>query len=522
MMETSFNGYRVTAQCRGGDNFVHMLHNARCPFVISAEDHIDPKLPHEILVDYGSVQKAFDIIFSEAVSEYNRGKKPSRQIKDYYEQIRSDSRKGTHKNKNADGSRKPAYEFILQIGRRDEHPDNNVTAEILRDFTMKWLPFHYPNMAIIQNTIHADEFSRDAETGERILSPCHCHLDIVYVAHSLTSEELEKENERRKKLKQEMMEEAKSRGEKWDEKKWQKRSWQRELVALYGKSLSTGMSLQCSMTAALAEMGFFTEKGKGTAQQQFEEQVRHDLQDFAERYGVKIDRSKGEKHRHIEKKLYQQKCDSERKSKQLQAAQTRLDGVEEKLNRWENEVKGKARELAEKEESLNQKSETLEREKSEQVETAKTLALRENEIVRTESLYAEKKAAIESFDGIGKEVRRQSLAFDSAEKELYENTRPPAERIKTFVGRCKMILAEVSAELARYKNTFRNFWRATPDFFRKLAASMERNKCETFAEYTEKRSKRQLVEQVEERNRIQSEFEAKKKKIVRDYGGVGY
>ena len=521
-METSFKGYRVTAQCRGGDNFVHMLHNARCPAVISSEDHIDPNLPHEVLADYGSVQKAFDIIFSEAVAEYNRGKKPSRQIKNYYEQIRSDSRKGTHKNKNADGSRKPAYEFILQIGRRGEHPDNNVTAEILRDFTMKWLPFHYPNIVIIQNTIHADEFSRDAETGERILSPCHCHLDIVYVAHSLTSEELEKENERRKKLKQEMMEKAKAHGEKWDEKKWQKRNWQRELVALYGKSLTTGMSLQCSMTAALAEMGFYTEKGKGTAQQQFEEQVRHDLQDFAERYGVKIDRSKGEKHRHIEKELYQQKRDNERKSEQLREREERISEAEEPLKRRENSVAQKESELTEKEESLNQKSETLKREKSEQAEASKNLALRENEIERTESLYAEKKAAIESFDEIGKEVRSQSLTFDSAEKELYANTRPPAERIRTFVGRCKMILAEVSAELVRYKNTFRNFWRATPDFFRKLASSMEKNRCATFGEYSEKRNKGQLVEQVEKQNRIQTEYEAMKKKIVRDYGGVGY
>ena len=59
------------------------------------------------------------------------------------------------------------------------------------------------------------------------------------------------------------------------------------------------MELQCSMSGALAEMGFVTAKGKRTAQQQFEKSVRHELQDFAEERGIKIDRSPGEKHSHF-------------------------------------------------------------------------------------------------------------------------------------------------------------------------------------------------------------------------------
>ena len=41
------------------------------------------------------------------------------------------------------------------------------------------------------------------------------------------------------------------------------------------------------------EMGFKTAK-KGTAQMQFEEAVRHDLQDFAEGMGIIIDRTPGQ------------------------------------------------------------------------------------------------------------------------------------------------------------------------------------------------------------------------------------
>ncbi|MBQ8680596.1 MAG: hypothetical protein IJ530_12680 [Treponema sp.] len=491
-MESVFNGYRVTAQCRGGDGYVHMMHNARCPAVVSVEDHIDQNLPHEVLVDYGSVQKAFDIIFSEAVAEYNLGKKPSRQIKDYYEQIRNDSRKGIHKNKSADGSRKPAYEFIFQIGRRGEHPDNALAARILKDFTTKWFPAHYPNARIIQNTIHADEFSIDSETGERIPSPCHCHLDIVYVAHALTGDELARENERRTEVKRRMMKDVETRGEEWDEKKWRRMNWQKELVSLYGKSLTTGMGIQCSMTAALAEMGFYTEKGKGTAQQQFEEQVRHDLQDFAEKYGVKIDRSKGVKHRHIEKELYQRQRDNERKSVEILAIRSQLDRKEKTLTHWENEVTDKAKELIKKE---------------------MRLADCEKDIKVKQDFFERKQEAVRTFDRIGRKVRQQFLDLDSAERAFYDDSEnhPIGIRIRTFIDSCKHIVVAAVSELAGYKKAFMRFWKATPDFFRNLASEMERNQCSDYESYLQKIDAAKLIGQ-----------KSAEKPNMRDCGGIGY
>ena len=71
------------------------------------------------------------------------------------------------------------------------------------------------------------------------------------------------------------------------------------------------------MSGALAEMGFVTAKGKGTAQQQFEESVRHALQDFAEERGIKIDRTPGEKHSHKEKPVFQQMKENEKKEHEL-------------------------------------------------------------------------------------------------------------------------------------------------------------------------------------------------------------
>lgn len=76
------------------------------------------------------------------------------------------------------------------------------------------------------------------------------------------------------------------------------------MIERWGKSLEKGMEKQSSMSAACNEMGFFTEQGKGTAQQQFEEAVRYDLMDFAETFGIKVNRKPGYKHSHREKEIY--------------------------------------------------------------------------------------------------------------------------------------------------------------------------------------------------------------------------
>ncbi len=85
--------------------------------------------------------------------------------------------------------------------------------------------------------------------------------------------------------------------------------------------MKTGPKLQSSMTGTLKEMGFVTAKGKGTAQQQREEAVRHDLQDFAEERGFKIDRTLGEKHSHKEKPVYQQMKENELKEQEEKIAE---------------------------------------------------------------------------------------------------------------------------------------------------------------------------------------------------------
>ena len=258
-------GYEAMCRCRP---IIERLHNKRDPKIVSSEKHIDLSRPHETILDCGTLEKCYQQIFDEAVKKYNaKQKRKDRRIENYLETILNDKRQGKHKNIKADESRKPAYEMIIQLGNRDNRPDDEKASRVLKAFC-NFLIKKYPNIVPIGIYLHNDEFSIDEETHLKVFSPVHIHFDYVYVAH-------------------------------------------------LGKSLKTGMDLQCSMSGALAEMGFVTAKGKGTAQQQFEESVRHDLQDFAEERGIKIDRTPGEKHSHKEKPVYQQMKENEKKEKRF-------------------------------------------------------------------------------------------------------------------------------------------------------------------------------------------------------------
>ena len=80
--------------------------------------------------------EAYHKIFDESVAIYNaKQKRKDRRINNYLESILNDKRKGKHKNLKADGSRKPAYEMIIQIGNRDNCPDDETAKKILKDFS---------------------------------------------------------------------------------------------------------------------------------------------------------------------------------------------------------------------------------------------------------------------------------------------------------------------------------------------------------------------------------------------------
>ena len=559
-----FMGYKAMCHCRP---IIQRLHNKRDPKIVGSEKHIDLLRPHETILDCGTLEKSYEQIFDEAVKKYNaKQKRKDRRIENYLETILNDKRQGNHKNKKADGSRKPAYEMILQLGNRDNRPDDEKASRVLKDFC-NFLIEKYPNIVPIGIYLHNDEFSIDEETIQKVFSPVHIHFDYVYVAH-------------------------------------------------LGKSLKTRMELQCSMSGALAEMGFVTAKGKGTAQQQFEEAVRHDLQDFAEERGIKIDRTPGEKHSHKEKPVYQQMKENEKKEKklskkeqQLEQDRTDLDKnmksfnqkseqldkdiqantekslelfiKESKLSKKEKEQRTKQSELERQESNLQSREVLIEmkesnnkyqREKNEKKElelaerekvvelgeapllkkqkeldekenkidqksrnavkslqdaqniqtenqkTSKNLELEQNDLEREKSLFKISAQKVGVYNQICNEVERNKMAIDS-EVSAFKNNRFEdfTSRLNKFVGNVKKIVTAITTELNWYKAAFKDFWNKTSKDFRYLADLMDRNKCETFSDYNKKFYNGELDYQVQEKNQIHQRHTIRQKKINDNY-----
>ena len=339
MSDNDFMGFRCTFHVRP-EALIRREHNIRDSKLIKYEKHIDQSKYSETTLDLGTLDEAYKTIFGASLEEYNKRRRKDRRIKNYLEEvIRTDKRRGKHKNQKADASRKAAYEAYITIGNRDNQPEHEKSLKVLKLFVEKWIPEHYPQIRPICISYHADEFSLDDKTGERIYSAPHCHFDYVYIANALTPEEQKEEKKYRAEQKEKMIEECKAKGVPFDEKAWQKKDWQEDLVRRTGKSLTTGLSIQNSMSGALAQMGFKTGNGKHTAQIQFEERVRHDLEDFAESMGLKIDRTPGVRHSHAEKNVYQQKKDNERKEIELNDRESSIKiGEEDISNRLSNVI----------------------------------------------------------------------------------------------------------------------------------------------------------------------------------------
>jgi hypothetical protein len=461
-----FMGYKAMCHCRP---IIQRLHNKRDPKIVSSEKHIDLSRPHETILDCGTLEKCYKQIFDEAVKKYNaKQKRKDRRIENYLETILNDKRQGKHKNIKADGSRKPAYEMIIQLGNRDNRPDDEKASRVLKDFC-NFLIKKYPNIVPIGIYLHNDEFSIDEETHLKVFSPVHIHFDYVYVAH-------------------------------------------------LGKSLKTGMDLQCSMSGALAEMGFITAKGKGTAQQQFEESVRHDLQDFAEEHGIKIDRTPGEKHSHKEKPVYQQMKENEKKEREI----TEREKV---VERGEAPLLEKKKQLDEQKNEIDQKSKNAEQAlqdaqiiQAENEKASKNLELEQNDLERDKNLFKTSVQKVHAYNQICGEVERNNMSIDS-EISIFKNNRFEdfTSRFNKFVGNVKKIVTAITTELNWYKAAFKDFWNKTSKDFRHLADLMDRNNCEKFSDYNKKFYNGELDYQIQEKNQIQQQHTLRQKKINDDY-----
>ena len=381
-MNDNFEGWRVTALCRPKYSFGH---NIRQAGYVENKKHIDSTRPYKVLLHLGDERESYEKVFGDSIKKYNsKQKRKDRRITDYYQKVLDDERKGTHKNPKANADRKPLYEFQFYIGNRNSHCPDDKAEKILSLYVQKLMPKKFPNFIPVSIALHNDEFSFDRK-GNRLESPLHLHVVGVFVAHALTDEEMKEEKVFREKCKLAKMDELKSKGIEWDEKEWKKKNWRKEMIDRWGKSLEKGMELQTSMSAACNEMGFFTSKGQGTAQQQFEEAVRHDLMDFAEDLGVKVNRNKGYSHSHKEKEVYIQEQNNIEKEKELEEFQKvleakeielenriddfdykieHLEELEKNLSRKESDLISREDKITNEEESINQKIKVISEEKT--------------------------------------------------------------------------------------------------------------------------------------------------------------
>ena len=461
-----FMGYKAMCHCRP---IIQRLHNKRDPKIVSSEKHIDLSRTHETILDCGTIEQCYEQIFGEAVKKYNaKQKRKDRRIENYLETILNDKRQGKHKNIKADGSRKPAYEMIIQLGNRDNRPDDEKASRVLKDFC-NFLIKKYPNIVPIGIYLHNDEFSIDEETHLKVFSPVHIHFDYVYVAH-------------------------------------------------LGKSLKTGMDLQCSMSGALAEMGFITAKGKGTAQQQFEESVRHDLQNFAEERGIKIDRTPGEKHSHKEKPVFQQMKQNEKKERELAEREKVVELSEAPLLEKQKALDEQKKEIDQKSKNAEQALQNAQIIQTENEKASKNLELEQNDLERDKNLFKTSVQKVHAYNQICGEVERNNMSIDS-EISIFKNNRFEdfTSRFNKFVENVKKIVTAITTELNWYKAAFKDFWNKTSKDFRHLADVMDRNNCKKFSDYNKKFYNGELDYQIQEKNQIKQKHTIRQKKINDDY-----
>lgn len=453
-----FMGYKAMCHCRP---IIQRLHNKRDPKIVSSEKHIDLSRTHETILDCGTIEQCYEQIFGEAVKKYNaKQKRKDRRIENYLETILNDKRQGKHKNIKADGSRKPAYEMIIQLGNRDNRPDDEKASRVLKDFC-NFLIKKYPNIVPIGIYLHSDEFSIDEETHLKVFSPVHIHFDYVYVAH-------------------------------------------------LGKSLKTGMDLQCSMSGALAEMGFITAKGKVTAQQQFE-QNRTELDNNIESFNQKSEKLKKDIQANTEKSLdlfikenQLSKKEKEQSSKQFNLEQQESDlqsrealvEIKESNNKYQRE-RNEKKEIDQKSKNAEQALQDAQIIQAENKKESKTLELEQNDLERDKSLF--------------KSIDSEISAFKDNRSEAFTS------RFNKFVGNVKKIVTAITTELNWFKAAFKDFWNKTSKDFRHLADLMDRNNCEKFSDYNKKFYNGELDYQIQEKNQIQQKHTIHQKKNNDDY-----
>lgn len=372
-MPEDFAGFTATAHCKPDHNFGH---NARIDNVAYNEEHIGIG-EHETWIGGKelSAQKLFNEVFAEAVEKYNEGQKRSdRKIKNYYQKVKDDGRFGKTKTlkygkqKQIDISRKPIYEFVIQVGNREEHPEAEIVKPILKSFIEKvWSEKFGRNFRLVRVDYHDDEYSEDKDGEYTIKSPAHIHVDFVPVVIK-TPEELKGKGVLKMELQHSLSQACEQAGFQTDHLTEDERKVKIELKEKINEAKKNGdKELKEKLQNQLLAYTTLTN------QQRFEEAVRHAFAEHCQENGIKIDLTPRKKHSHQNKDLF--KINKERE---------KLENEKKIHNEQKNELEKKEEEFNQHIEKFSKEVEDIKIKKQKLEKQEKEIEKRENEVNRRE------------------------------------------------------------------------------------------------------------------------------------------
>lgn len=122
---------------------------------------------NEYLIRSPGIEKDYERIFGDALTEYNaRQKRKDRCIDNYYDKI-----------KNSKNGEKLAYEYVLQVGDKDSNTVGGQYEKMSKEIYRKYVADFEkknPNLRLINASIHCDETHGTP----------HLHVTVVPVSHS--------------------------------------------------------------------------------------------------------------------------------------------------------------------------------------------------------------------------------------------------------------------------------------------------------------------------------------------------
>lgn len=153
------------------------------------------RTPENVTLVNRSLEEVYQERFGEALEAYNAQqvakRHPERQIPDYLAKVREDKKL------------QPMYEFVVQVGNKDEHPDADTAKAIYSDWLDGFRARFGAQFAVKQAIVHMDE------------ATAHMHVEVVPCAESKRG--LAVQNSMNKAVKQAGFEDYKAMLAGWDE-----------------------------------------------------------------------------------------------------------------------------------------------------------------------------------------------------------------------------------------------------------------------------------------------------------------